>query len=309
MSNFIKSSIADANTLVSVAEERAKGMFIKEFSPQVKSILAATLREEVSAGNDQPGGYEPEKDKDAIVGGSNINKNAGDGPVVTYPKGTDVKEGEDFDFDDQQEEPVVENDEEEVVPGQEDEILELDAEDEIGLDDEVLEVGPEDPAIPGEEEEPVMEFGDQPTEEEPVDDEVLEVVDDETGKDDEEVLENLKKEYKKIVRQNKMLREAVNVLRNKFNKLDLFNAKLALAYKLITQPGLTRSEKKYIAETFDKARTVREAKIIYTTLKNSIATSKPKPTNPLKNRNVRTVISESTTRVQGPNRMEELAGI
>ena len=80
------------------------GEDIKEFSPKVKNMLVGLINEQVSTGSDQPGGYSPETDKDAIVGGKNINKNAGDGPTDQdsgYTSGKDVNEDENLPVNDE----------------------------------------------------------------------------------------------------------------------------------------------------------------------------------------------------------------
>jgi len=304
--SIIKEAIADANTVTSVIEERAKNMFIKEFSPQIKNMLSAVINEEVSTGNDQPGGYNPEEDQDAMGDGTNINKGTGAGPVETYPEGKDVNE-------------------EEALP--------VDDDDEIKLDDEIPEA--EIPPIEADDDDKELDefFGEPGEEKDDIDDdEVLEVVDDEEevkkpedeakkeetvekdgdGSDlsnDNAIVENLKKIARKYKKENAILREAVNTLKNKFEKVDLFNAKLAYAFKLMTQPGMTRNEKKQIAEAFDAAKTTREAQLIYKTMKRTPSVTKTVK-NPLKNVNTKSVLSESTKlKTAQVDRMSELAGL
>ena len=312
MSNLIREALLDAQEVTKAAESRAKGMFIKEFSPKVKNMLVGLINEQVSTGSDQPGGYSPETDKDAIVGGKNINKNAGDGPTDQdsgYTSGKDVNEDENLPVNDEL------DDEDELQEVEDD--LDSDVEDQ---DEPVLEV--EDNFVPDDEdqEEPVLEVEDDELsmpDVEDQDDEVLEIVNDEPSSDtnfsDEEdktdELMEFKKAYRKIKIRNQKLQETIQVLRNKFNLVDLFNAKLAYAYKLITQPGLTRSDKRQIAESFDAAKSVRETKIIYSTLKRSLDHKNPTIQNPLRTRNIRPVTSEKTQLNETVNRFAELAGI
>ena len=321
MNKLITEAIADANAVQSVAEERAKEMLIKEFSPKIKSMLASVINESdtVSTGADQPGGYSPEEDQDAIgadtsTSAEDINKK-GAGP-------DNLAEEDELDVD-AEEEPVMEaedeeEEEDEAIHGkkgpkvegyEEDEEEEDEAVDmtagapEDGEEDDVLEIVDEpdgDEAVPGEEVPPVDE------------DDAIPPAGDEEDMTPDQVMEAYKKVRKiarKLHRENKALHETVNVLGKKFRKIDLFNAKLAYAFKLMTQPGLSRTTKKQIAETFDAAHSVRETKLIYKTLKNSLNTAIRTQKRPMGNKNVRSVISESTKQPSGMNRMSELAGI
>jgi hypothetical protein len=320
MSIIIKEAIADANTVTSVIEERAKNMFIKEFSPQIKNMLSAVINEEISPGSDQPGGYNPEEDQDAMGDGTNINKKAGAGPIETYPEGKDVNEEEALPIDGEDELGKKPEDEFEGmdagVPAIEDDDKELeelfgepdDKKDVIGAkdDDEVLEV------VDDEEDEakkPEDEAKKPEDEAKKKEDETIEKDGDGSDLSKDEVLEQVKKIARKYKKENAILREAVNTLRSKFEKVDLFNAKLAYAFKLMTQPGMTRNDKKQIAEAFDAAKTTREAQLIYKTMKRTPPVAKVAK-NPLKNVNQKSVISESTKlkNIQ-VDRMSELAGL
>jgi hypothetical protein len=52
-------------------------------------------------------------------------------------------------------------------------------------------------------------------------------------------------------------------LRNQFNEMQTFNAKLAYANKLFMNGGLSTDEKMKISEQFDKAKNIEEAKDIF----------------------------------------------
>lgn len=304
--NLIKEAIADANAVQAVAEERAKSMLIKEFSPRIKSALASLINEDgVSTGSDQPGGYNPEEDQDAVgatvpAGQTSDNLSLeGDGPEK-------IQEDDDLPVDDK-EEPVLEGEEED------DDDAEL-TDEEI---DPLVDV-PDKIKASNAEKTDVIEIVDDMDTDEPadtgevppsVDEEFPPVEDggDEVPKDDE-MYENLRKKYRRLASENKTLRETVSILHNKFKKIDLFNAKLAYAFKLMSRPGLTRNQKRQIAETFDSAKSVREAQLIYRTLKSGIATPAT-PKKVLENKNVKSVISESTKSNGAYNRLNELAGI
>lgn len=304
MTQLIKEAIADANAVQHVAEERAKSMLIKEFAPKIKSALASLINEEVSTGDDQPTGYNPEEDKDAI--GASVPPGQSAEDPSKQGDGPKIQEEDDLEVDDDEDELIKEEDDEEGE--EEDELIKEKDNEEIPSDDdeEIIEIDDED--IDNDEEEiEEVEPIDKGDEEE---DDVLEIVNDEEDgdeeKDDDVILESLKKKNKALKRENKHLRESVAILHNKFKKIDLFNAKLAYAFKLMTQPGLNRSQKRQIAETFDTAKSVREAQLIYKTFKSGIT---PTGKKPLVNKNVKSVISEKTKQPESLNRLNELAGL
>jgi hypothetical protein len=68
-------------------------------------------------------------------------------------------------------------------------------------------------------------------------------------------------------------RKVVNVLRGKLQEINLLNAKLLFTNKLFNNKSLTSEQKIAIVENFDRAKTVREAKIVYTTLVETLNTA------------------------------------
>ena len=61
-------------------------------------------------------------------------------------------------------------------------------------------------------------------------------------------------------------RQVVNVLRGKLQEVNLLNAKLLYTNRIFRQEGLTNEQKVRILESFDRAVNVREVKMVYTTL-------------------------------------------
>ena len=90
---------------------------------------------------------------------------------------------------------------------------------------------------------------------------------------DEEVEENEKDEE---------LEEAYKVikyLRAKINEVNLLNAKLLFTNKIFRNKALSESQKMRVIETFDRANSVREVKLVYTTLAESLTkATKPRMT-------------------------------
>jgi hypothetical protein len=74
------------------------------------------------------------------------------------------------------------------------------------------------------------------------------------------------------------MEETINELRNELNEVNLLNAKLLYTNKIFKAKNLTESEKVKVLNTFDKAETVKEVKLVFETLTESFkATAKKAP--------------------------------
>lgn len=68
-------------------------------------------------------------------------------------------------------------------------------------------------------------------------------------------------------------RKAVNLLRGKLHEVNLLNAKLLYTNKIFRKEGLTSEQKVSIIENFDRATTVREVKMVYTVLVETLTSA------------------------------------
>ncbi len=157
------------------------------------------------------------------------------------------------------EEPEVNNDELEEI------IRELEGDDENTEDDVVA-----DETLMEDDEDIDISLEDD---EEPVEEEI----DVDPDSDDDMIPNEDETEDK-----SKELGEAYKVigfLRDKLNEVNLLNAKLMYVTKLFKGSNLSEGRKVKIIETFDRAKTVREAKLIYSTLVeqvNNVTAARPK---------------------------------
>jgi hypothetical protein len=67
----------------------------------------------------------------------------------------------------------------------------------------------------------------------------------------------------------KEMEETISELRNELNEVNLLNAKLLYTNKIFKAKNLTESEKVKVLNTFDKAETVKEVKLVFETLTES----------------------------------------
>jgi hypothetical protein len=80
--------------------------------------------------------------------------------------------------------------------------------------------------------------------------------------------------------------EAVDSLRKKLAETNLFNAKLLYTNKLLQNEQLTARQKAQVIKQLDTAKTVREAKLVFDSLSNTLAGSAPKAVNESRDRQV-----------------------
>lgn len=68
-------------------------------------------------------------------------------------------------------------------------------------------------------------------------------------------------------------RKAVNLLRGKLQEVNLLNAKLLYTNRMFRKEGLTNEQKVTIVENFDRATNVREVKMVYTVLVETLTSA------------------------------------
>jgi len=96
--------------------------------------------------------------------------------------------------------------------------------------------------------------------------------------EDEEKVEEAEEEKEKEVAEAK-LREAyavISFLRSKINEVNLLNSKLLFSNKLFRKHSLNEKQKMTVIENFDRASSLREVKLVYATLCESLRTTKVK---------------------------------
>jgi hypothetical protein len=361
-SKLLKEAIADAKAVRETAIANAKIALEEAFTPRLQSILSRKLQAEmegdeeeadmnedndVSTGigtgdNKQPADAANSAQTD-LSGISKQSASAGD-ELEGHDEVDDLMEGEDefpaADAAEDEAEYAAEG--EEMAPEADEDELDLESiirelEDELGVE-ESDELGYEDPtgvenAYEGEEEAPAAEAPAEDEmeapamegeEEETIDlDEILR----EMGYGDEEEVseeEEAGNEEEMAAMQSE-LKEAystIQSLRKTINEVNLLNAKLLYTNKLFRNYNLTNEQKVKVVENLDRTSNVREVKLVYATLSESmkftgterkVAQAKKSITEGLASKPTastapaKQIISENTNELA--NRFKQLAGI
>ena len=286
--DLLKEAIADAKAVRETAIANAKLALEEAFTPKLQSMLSTKIAEEMED--------ELEEDEELEMDVDTAEEPAAE--MEDEEVSAEDAEMEEADEEDYQE-GTYEGEEEEEDLELESIIRELESEE--GLEEE-------------EEEEAVAESYDESEEAELEEDEEVmdldEIIKSLTEEDEEEVMEEDDMEGE--------LEEAystIKSLKNTINEVNLLNSKLLFSNKLFRMHSLSESQKMNVIETFDRAVSVREVKLVYTTLAESLvpATSRKrtvtegfasktsKSTKPSKN-----VIVESSNFA---TRMQKLAGL
>jgi len=346
-SNLLKEAIADAKAVRETAIANAKLALEEAFTPKLQSMLSRKIEEEtteededtvdeitgsstigngdnkvdIADGDDEE---KPETTKQSAAYGSEDSNNSvvdkltenEDEDEEAVTEGEDGEEEETTEMHDMGEDEELDLDLEEIIrelEGEdEEETTEMayEAEDEEHsemkeTEDELEETEDEEEMTEGEEEElDLDEIIKSLKEEDDDEDEVNEAEDDESEKVSE-LTEKLSEAYK-----------AIKTMKSTLTEVNLLNAKLLFSNKLFKSHNLTEGQKMSIIETFDRAISTREVKLVYTTLaeslssgaskkstiKESFASKATKSTKPSQ----KTVIVEAD---QFTNRMKKLAGL
>ena len=312
MSDLLKEAIADAKAVRETALANAKMALEEAFTPHLKSMLSAKLAEDEIEEDDDvfEGEHEDEEDEDEVEeGGYNSPRREDDDDEEDPDEGMhdSPRREDDDDEEEVDESEIIEVDGVKYAP-----IVSEEDEEEGDDDEEDMDEGEELDleAVIKELEEELDEAGDPGDEEESVNEEEITEGDDEEEKVDEEVVnedeeEDLEEQstssgigkgtgvkqasasdeedpgkgkthesVEAIQSELNEYKEAVVFLKDKLHEVNILNAKLLYTNKLFKEYALSNDQKLKIVETFDRAQTTREIKLVYTTLAESFTGEK-----------------------------------
>ena len=313
MNDLLKEAIADAKAVKEVALANAKLALEEAFTPRLQSMLSKKLSEEAEAEEteepvEEYGFYneaEAEEEEPAMEEGEEGEEE----PVEEYGfynEGEDEEEPamEEAEEAEAEEEPmdedlmeIIRQLEEDLVSSdigggdnkkpapkasststqmKTEKLVQLVEEEGEEAEEEVAEIQEILRALREEEEAEAEEAPVEEVEEEVDIREVLRALreEEEEGKMEEAEEE---KEVEEVAIAEGKLREAyavIQFLRSKINEVNLLNSKLLFSNKLFRKHSLSESQKMTVIENFDRASSLREVKLVYATLCESLKTVK-----------------------------------
>jgi len=316
MGDILKEAIADAKAVRETALENAKMALEEAFTPQIKSMLSAKLKED-DMDDDEVEEFGHDDDEGDAEEGYDEDDEVGDEDEVEVPA-EDAEVGDEDEVDVTDEGDYGADEDEEV----EEEALDLEAiirELETELSEDADEDEEEVEESTDASDEPVFE-GEDDEDEEPVEEEYeIDEAELSEGEDDEDEDEVEESNTYTVEAELKEYKEAVHFLKDKLHEVNILNAKLLFTNKLFKSYSLDNNQKLKVVETFDRAQTTREIKLVYSTLaeqfqdngsiitRKSIKESASAPVQSTRpSKESRKVISEET---QVANRFKKLAGL
>ena len=314
--DLLKEAIADADAIKQIAIENAKASLNQAFDSKIKSMLAARLQEEVEEGDemeeeeeeaneakkhsseDDDSKKDSEEDAAEDVDEIDINKilaemeDEEDGePKMEEPEMEEAKHKE-------EEEEKSEEDEEKTDEAKDEEGEETDEEVDLNALLKELEM-----------EEGSYEEGDEEKEG------TYEAKDEEGEEEDMHAkMKKMKEEHAAEIAE---IKSQAAKLAGKVNETNLINAKLLYLNKILQKHNLNEAQKVKVIAAFDKATTVKEAKIVFESLNEAFVVKTEKSKTNLKeslgfaskaagNSTKREIITEADVQVA---RWQKLAGI
>jgi hypothetical protein len=292
--DLLREAIADAKAVRETAIANARLALEEAFTPKLQSMLSTKIAEDL---DDELEEDEIEMDAAPVM----------DEDEVEVAPAAEEEEVE-------AEEAYAENAEEEEVYAEDEEEVMEDEEEDLELESIIRELEAEEEEVTEEEEEevPVTEEAEEELEEDEEEMDLEEIIRSLSENEDEEEVMEEEEDEKELEEAYKTIRS----LKNTINEVNLLNSKLLFSNKLFRMHSLSESQKMNVIETFDRASSVREVKLVYTTLAESLvpatssrkrtvtegfASKSTKSTKPSKN-----VIVESNNFAA---RMQRLAGL
>jgi len=310
MNKLLKEAIADAKAVRETALANAKLALEEAFTPRLQSMLSAKLSEEEEMDMDE----DEDMTMDAPVeepAMDEMDDEMEEGMREDDEDPTDMySEEEDMDMEEEMApaaEPEMEEGEDDleleaIIRELEDELEEQSDSTDIGKGDNKMDVATssdeEDPAKGKMTEDDAEEMDEDDSGEDEVSiDEIIKALKEEDG--DEETTDEGQRGEETVEEAEEELEEAYTVikfLKSKINEVNLLNAKLLFSNKLFRNFAMNESQKMKVIENFDRASTIREVKLVFSTLAESLKVNKTK-------RIVKESTASKTSRSTAPKRI------
>ena len=287
MSDLLKEAIADAKAVRETALENAKAALEEAFTPQIKSMLSAKLKEDDMDDEAEEGMHDEDMDDDEAEEGR---------MTAGAHEGEDDDEAEEGRMSDGHDDEEAEEGRHEEGEDEEDDAEEgMHEEDNLDLEAVIKELEAE--LSEGDDEEDDAEEGMHESEESVEEDAELEEeyeIDEAALEEDDELEEEVDqssgigsgtgrgntdassgigkggqekaKKMESVEAELAEYKEAVQFLKDKLHEVNILNAKLLYTNKLFKEFSLDNNQKLKVVETFDRAQTTREIKLVYSTM-------------------------------------------
>ena len=305
MSNMLEQAIVDAKALREAAVKSAESAIVEKYNDEVKDAISKLLEQDDEMGLGMEPEAEVEVDSTAMEQVPMAHLSDDDEDIVVVDLDDIIAAAE----SEEDEEEAVELDREEVadevginldddMPANRDDEVELDQDELVNMFKEMLVVDVPQAELDKTEENLTQDQVEQ--------DEQVEAIRTD-GMDEEDAEENKRKDMKNdapqqeaLKRENKNLKELLGQVKNKLEEINLQNARLLYANRVLGDSSLNEQQKAKIAELVSGARSVEEAKMVYETLQKTMAGIKKAAPQSLSE-----VVTKRSSVILSGNRKEE----
>ena len=273
MSTMLEQAIVDAKALREAAVKSAEAAIVEKYNDEVKDAVSKLLEQddEMDLGMDMEPEAEVEVDSTAMEQVPMAHLSDDDEDIVVVDLDDIIAAAE----SEEGEEEAVELDREEVadevglplddeMPANRDDEIELDQEELIDMFKEMLVVDVPQVELERAEERLTQDQVEQDEEAEAINTDGMDEEDAENLRRSEEQNENLQKE-------NAELKQLLGQVKEKLQEINLQNARLLYANRVLGDSSLNEQQKAKVAELVSAARSVEEAKMVYATLQKTMA--------------------------------------
>jgi hypothetical protein len=315
MSSMLEQAIVDANSLREAAIKSAESAVVEKYSQEVKDAVTQILEqedEELELGMNPDEEQEAEVDPLAAGLPSAHFADESDEDVVVIDlddiiAAADAESDEELAIGEEEysldrEELAdkiglgIEDEEDEVsmAPGRRsDDEVEIPESDLVDMFREMLEVDVSSDVIAADDED------EEEAEEEEEQEYQFERTDGMDAKDAEAHRE-VKELAERLLRENRTLKKIINGIKEKFEDVNLQNARLLYKNRVLTDTSLNEQQKNKIVDVVTNAGSVKEAKMIYETLQKTMATSQKRGPQSLSE-----VVTRRSSVILGGTRQED----
>ena len=279
---FLKEAIADAKAVKESAIANAKAALEESFTPHLRSMLSAKINEmEMEEEEEMYEAKSRMEDKDMNENFYLDEEKEEMGEEMNLDEIlAELEEMDEEQLNEVEEEEEYEDSDADGIPDEEDEMPEGEAEEEEEIDLEdmseedlksFIESVIADMVEAGE-----LESGSE-SEEEEEEEEELEMTmeaEDELDEEKDAMYEAMKAKMKKTEEELNETRKALKTVKTDLTEVNLLNAKLLYTNKIFRNKNLTESQKVKVLGAFDKAASVKEAKLVFETISEGLNTPK-----------------------------------
>jgi hypothetical protein len=271
--DLLSEAIADAKAVKETAMANAKLALEEAFTPKLQSMISAKLAEEAEEEE-----MEEELDSSNIENDDDLTEEDELDMGYEDEEDSEYEEGynEEEDMDGMEDMEDMDDEEEYELTGDEDEETEEDEdEDDLDLESVIAELEAE---MDGEEElseEDEEELSEEDEEELDLD-EVIKTLKEMSYEGEDEMSEEEEMEEEDMAGELEEAYKTIDSLRKTINEVNLMNAKLLYVNKIFRTFDLNEGQKVKVLENFDRTTSVREVKLIFSTLAENLNVAKKK---------------------------------